>query len=249
MNMCSRAGSAFGLLAIFPRDFQYFDEMTAEFGCFLDPPLHRAAERAALLEQVLAVCAQLAGPLTCAPPPPWLAGALRAQLSDTAAALLRAHFPSLRQRPDDAMRLLAIVRSGLCRPEETEAFRCSLRALRQLHERALTARADPPPWACAGAAELGAIVLAVRLEPAHAALHEELGEILFAAAAAHDDVAAAAAQQLRDHLAAAVTGPPEAQKQALYAEFCASGPRDLPTYNLALARFAHDLACFRAACS
>ena len=85
--------------------------------------------------------------------------------------------------------------------------------------------------------------------PAHAALHEELGEILFAAAAAHDDVAAAAAQQLRDHLAAAVTGPPEAQKQALYAEFCASGPRDLPTYNLALARFAHDLACFRAACS
>ena len=44
VNMCSRAGSAFGLLAIFRRIFQYFDETTSKFRCFLEPP-QRAAER------------------------------------------------------------------------------------------------------------------------------------------------------------------------------------------------------------
>ena len=54
----------------------------------------------------------------------------------------------------------------------------------------------------------------------------------------------APAQQLCDYLSTAAI--PDAHKQTLCSDFCASEPCDLPTFSLALARFANDLSHYRA---
>ena len=93
--------------------------------------------------------------------------------------------------------------------------------------------------------ELLYLVMSARLDPRHAALHEEVTECLHTAISAFDDSTPGVPHpslRLLQRCLVAVPELPPAQKQLLYDTFATADNRDAPSFARNLARVANDLA-------
>lgn len=251
------AGAAGGVAAADGVDPEAVESFLHAALCVLDiasdPPIHKGAERAALLDQVLsAISPASLGQLLLPSHEHSLSPPRRAQLFAVVGRVLHAHAKPLRARADAAAALFALLRHGLAAPEDAQGFRACIRTVRSVLERLATSA--PPPWVVHVCVELAPQLLLLRMEPSSAAVHGEedgatagLHAVCSAAAASAqppESVVGFATRLIRGYLESSHV-PVQAHEQ-LCADFGARDPSDLPSFSLSLEQLANDAACLLA---
>jgi len=212
-----------------------------------DPPVHNVAVRASLLPAIVEAIGTTQIGSLLADGPRGLSPLRREQLFAVVASLLRVHWRSLCEHNGQLAALTHLLSCGLSRPVEHAAFRTCVGACREIAARRVDKDHPGAVWRQQQLNELVSLLVAVRLEPSHAAVHDEVTECLttFLASASPQELGVPhpSIQLVQRHLGAQ-QGLAPSQKQMLYDEFAAADSRDAPSFARNIARLANDLAYF-----